>query len=109
MRLIRKSLSLNVWAKLTFDAKTVICRFCSRSHESRNSFCPAVCVLIMPAAARRLSERVVFPWSTWAIMLVFLMTAGLFISLTISSTCLYRAITKHSPIYPNDYSTMFLM
>jgi len=75
-------------AKLTLDANTVICRFCSRSQESRKSFCPAVWVLMMPAAARRLSESVVFPWSTCAMMLVLRMICGLFISLTISSVCL---------------------
>ena len=79
-------------ASETLDAKTVICRFCSSSQESRKSFLPAVSSLMMPAAASRLSESVVLPWSTWAIMLVFLMRLLSFISLTISSTCLYLAM-----------------
>jgi len=56
----------------------VICRCCSSSRESRYLTEPAVLAEIMLLEQMRQSERVVFPWSTWAKMHMFLILPGIY-------------------------------
>ena len=76
----------------TFAASMVIPRACSCSSKSKNLWSPASSSEIIPAPAKRLSDKVVLPWSMCAQIPMFLIFSVWYINSLIFAIILSRLL-----------------
>mmetsp|Transcript_42535 Transcript_42535/g.49670 ORF Transcript_42535/g.49670 Transcript_42535/m.49670 type:complete len:208 (-) Transcript_42535:37-660(-) len=77
------------WNSVMEEAFIVICRICSSSRESMYFSFPASFWLMIWLFEISESDNVVFPWSTWARMQMFLIISGSFCIFLIASWLIF--------------------